>query len=393
MVVYSTADGPEWDPFNFGPEAEAWSGTAASAGGSERGVEAGAAAAGAAADPDPAYADEAEWDPFSVGPGAVTPPAREAHGGRSGTWKATPVAVDPGSPAATADPMALANDGNEWAEYQEYSEEDERRVIQHLEILRAGKELAASDDDSPRGVDASLEAREAEAYRLTQALALAADAEDTEKVKELLGKRYDFYRQGGHFRRALKDAEMCADIAWRDWMLDAHTLFRLGVARLEAGGRDKAALKDLRWARHLSPELPQVRDWVRRAKHWSSLPARPNHYRELCVEADAPADRVRAAYRLQALRWHPDKEGGDAARFRAVQEAWEVLGDQDRRHAYDFGARPQAGRRQRAWEGQAYPVMSPYVHVNANRPFSDRPEHPDHDSNPWDRGGRVSYST
>jgi len=40
-----------------------------------------------------------------------------------------------------------------------------------------------------------------------------------------------------------------------------------------------------------------------------------------------------------ALRWHPDKATGDATKFRAIQEAWEALGDEERRIDYDFGGR------------------------------------------------------
>lgn len=60
-----------------------------------------------------------------------------------------------------------------------------------------------------------------------------------------------------------------------------------------------------------------------------------SHYDVLGV---APADdevRLRQAYVALARRYHPDRAGGDAARMRAVNEAWAVLGDPVRRAAYD----------------------------------------------------------
>ena len=63
-------------------------------------------------------------------------------------------------------------------------------------------------------------------------------------------------------------------------------------------------------------------------------------YDVLGVDRSASADEVRTAYRQRARETHPDA-GGDVGAFHAVQAAWEVLGDPDRRRAYDrTGARP-----------------------------------------------------
>lgn len=60
-----------------------------------------------------------------------------------------------------------------------------------------------------------------------------------------------------------------------------------------------------------------------------------NHYERLGVAKDASADEIRAAYRKLAQKHHPDKEGGDQEIFKAVQRAYEVLGDPERREKYD----------------------------------------------------------
>lgn len=44
----------------------------------------------------------------------------------------------------------------------------------------------------------------------------------------------------------------------------------------------------------------------------------------LGLEEHAPADRIKRRYRQLAMRWHPDR-GGDAQRFRELQEAVNVL--------------------------------------------------------------------
>jgi curved DNA-binding protein CbpA len=60
------------------------------------------------------------------------------------------------------------------------------------------------------------------------------------------------------------------------------------------------------------------------------------HYDVLGVARDAATSEVRRAYVDLARRHHPDRAGGDPARMRAINEAWSVLGDPDRRHRYDL---------------------------------------------------------
>jgi DnaJ-domain-containing protein 1 len=62
-----------------------------------------------------------------------------------------------------------------------------------------------------------------------------------------------------------------------------------------------------------------------------------DHYKILEVRRDAPLEEIQHAYRNLALRYHPDRNPApDAAtRMRAINEAWEVLGDSNRRAEYD----------------------------------------------------------
>ncbi|HVH47233.1 MAG TPA: DnaJ domain-containing protein, partial [Labilithrix sp.] len=66
-----------------------------------------------------------------------------------------------------------------------------------------------------------------------------------------------------------------------------------------------------------------------------------DYYEVLGVERTASTDEVRKAYKREALKHHPDRNPGDASaetKFKAVNEAYQVLSDDDKRRIYDqFG--------------------------------------------------------
>jgi curved DNA-binding protein CbpA len=57
-------------------------------------------------------------------------------------------------------------------------------------------------------------------------------------------------------------------------------------------------------------------------------------YEVLGIAPSETRDTIRAAYRSLARRHHPD-QGGDAHRMTALNAAWDILKDPDRRAAYD----------------------------------------------------------
>ncbi len=69
-----------------------------------------------------------------------------------------------------------------------------------------------------------------------------------------------------------------------------------------------------------------------------------DYYNTLGVEKGASQDEVKAAFRKKAHEHHPDK-GGDAEKFKELNEAYQVLGNPQKRQQYDqFGSAYQNGQ-------------------------------------------------
>lgn len=102
-----------------------------------------------------------------------------------------------------------------------------------------------------------------------------------------------------------------------------------------------------------------------------------DYYALLGVTPETPLDEIKRAYRKLARKYHPDvsKEPNAEARFKEINEAWEVLQDPDKRRHYD---KVRAG----GWE----PTQEGFDQTMGNDFYSG--DHPEDFS--FQRGGDFS---
>jgi curved DNA-binding protein CbpA len=77
---------------------------------------------------------------------------------------------------------------------------------------------------------------------------------------------------------------------------------------------------------------------VERLPQWGNR----TYYQILGVPEKAKAEQIRQAFRVLAMKYHPDRNPGRPAaeeEFKAVAAAWEVLGDAAKKSAYDLRSR------------------------------------------------------
>lgn len=64
----------------------------------------------------------------------------------------------------------------------------------------------------------------------------------------------------------------------------------------------------------------------------------PDYYNILGVDKGASQEDIKRAFRKLAHRHHPDKQGGNEKKFKEINEAYQVLGNKEKRAQYDqFG--------------------------------------------------------
>ena len=60
-----------------------------------------------------------------------------------------------------------------------------------------------------------------------------------------------------------------------------------------------------------------------------------NYYDVLGVSKTATQNEIKKAYRELCKKYHPDKHGGDDTKIKEINEAYSVIGDEQKRKEYD----------------------------------------------------------
>jgi len=125
----------------------------------------------------------------------------------------------------------------------------------------------------------------------------------------------------------------------------AKAFFRRGVLLYDEG-RWRESLEDFRKTQDLEARLQGLDDWLLRARHaLSEGKERRNHYKVLGLQCDCRPEDIKKRYRVLAKECHPDKvrsaseqeKAASELRFKAANEAHEVLSNEEKRKEYDFG--------------------------------------------------------
>jgi molecular chaperone DnaJ len=102
--------------------------------------------------------------------------------------------------------------------------------------------------------------------------------------------------------------------------------------------------------------------------------ASKDYYQTLGISKSASPDEVKKAFRKLAHQHHPDKHGGSDAKFKEINEAYQVLSDSQKRQQYDqFGANFESagGPGGFNWQDFARAQQGGFNQSNVNFDFGD----------------------
>lgn len=115
-----------------------------------------------------------------------------------------------------------------------------------------------------------------------------------------------------------------------------------------------------------------------------------SYYECLGISNNSSSDEIKKAYRKKSLLFHPDKPSGDAEKFKKINEAYQTLGDSQKRQIYDAQQKGGMNINGNINPGDMNDIMSMFFknnfpgghpfHPPSNHP-SQQPSHPSNQSN------------
>lgn len=171
---------------------------------------------------------------------------------------------------------------------------------------------------------------------------LKVDPDNVSIATTILSNRAAALIKLGKYEDAIKDATKSLDLN-SEGTIAVKTLRR----RAQCFGsleQWEEAVRDYQKACDMDPSDDDLRSSLRNAKLELKKSKRKDYYKILGVPKSADQTEIKKAYRLLALKWHPDKNNADEESkakadkmFKDIGEAYSALSDPQKKARYDAG--------------------------------------------------------
>lgn len=131
--------------------------------------------------------------------------------------------------------------------------------------------------------------------------------------------------------------------------------------------------------KHLLLLILSYTPFILAAEQFSHLDGR-NYYQILGVERSASQEDIKKAYRKLMMKYHPDRKGGNADKAKNITQAYNIIGDHNKRINYDMwlsegsdtasgrGYEDETSQRERELQKNASYVLNEAAKVRAQYP-------------------------